>query len=596
MALVIWGTSVYSYDQEFPSVKLRHGSSYFFTDTINNNNNHQVGVIDFWWEFIEGLDFNWGQNPTFSYNQDFVDDGYIVAPNTSRELVRSSPLYNVSRHPVERRSNNLEIVYSIEYSERLNGSWVYQWIHTEYQPYEITWCGDGIVDNYMDQYTWVQVREFCDPNDPSQTGWWVGGCSNICEPVTVNTNPSCIVLEANTASESAPSTYNFNCEGENADTFRIEVLNGANVISTINGPLWVYTFNTPGDYSARCFVNETITSNTCSADITVTPAARIYDLALRKTVVWAQAWYDVGDDVTFNIRIENQGDIDTNSFTITDYIPAGLTLNDSDWTQVWNRAVRTINQNISENGTHDVTIRFTVNSRDNLTIRNFAEISSDDGDDCDSTPDQENETGAWETIWEWLIDDRLGNGCEPGWDEDDHDVAVITLNPQVYDLALRKTLSATTQGTFVNGDRVVFDILIENQGNVDASQITITDYIPAGLDFVAGSQINRGWTSNGTIATRNVFEIEAGETERVSIEFEVNRTSTGTIRNFAEISADDGNDCDSFPDQNNGNRTWETLAVKQMVMRMITMLQQFRLEMNLKYMTLRSLKLPLEVE
>lgn len=40
-----------------------------------------------------------------------------------------------------------------------------------------------------------------------------------------------------------------------------------------------------------------------------------------------------GDDVVFRIEVFNQGNVDATNIEITDYIPAGLILNDNAWSQ-----------------------------------------------------------------------------------------------------------------------------------------------------------------------------------------------------------------------------------------------------------------------
>ena len=47
--------------------------------------------------------------------------------------------------------------------------------HVECKYYEITRCGDGIVD--------TDRGEICDPKDPNKTGWGNGGCDASCKPI-----------------------------------------------------------------------------------------------------------------------------------------------------------------------------------------------------------------------------------------------------------------------------------------------------------------------------------------------------------------------------------------------------------------------------
>jgi len=56
-----------------------------------------------------------------------------------------------------------------------------------------------------------------------------------------------------------------------------------------------------------------------------------YDLALTK-VLTSSGTVMSGDAVTFTITLYNQGTLPANNIQLTDYIPAGLTLNDTNWT------------------------------------------------------------------------------------------------------------------------------------------------------------------------------------------------------------------------------------------------------------------------
>ena len=86
-----------------------------------------------------------------------------------------------------------------------------------------------------------------------------------------------------------------------------------------------------------------------------------------------------------------------------------------------------------------------------------------------------------------LVDNEIGNG---GGDEDDHDIASIGSPP--FDLALRKTLSPGQSATVWPGDDVSFALEVFNQGEQAATDIVVTDAIPAGMAFDAAD--NPGWS------------------------------------------------------------------------------------------------------
>ena len=46
----------------------------------------------------------------------------------------------------------------------------------------------------------------------------------------------------------------------------------------------------------------------------------------------APAAYPIGSDIEFVITITNQGTVDATATEVIDYIPAGLDLNDANWT------------------------------------------------------------------------------------------------------------------------------------------------------------------------------------------------------------------------------------------------------------------------
>ncbi len=121
----------------------------------------------------------------------------------------------------------------------------------------------------------------------------------------------------------------------------------------------------------------------------------------------------------------------------------------------------------------------------------------------------------------------------------------------VFDLALRKTLATGQSASVVAGSNVTFTITVFNQGNVDATNIQITDYIPTGLTLN-----DANWSSAAGIATLNtvIASLPAGQSTTRDITFAVSSGVTGTITNLAEISsATGGTDVDSNPDSNPAN-------------------------------------------
>ena len=323
-----------------------------------------------------------------------------------------------------------------------------------------------------------------------------------------------------------------------------------------------------------------------------------------------------GDTVIYTLRIYNEGDIAGYADEVKDDIPEGLEfLPENTTNQNYRWVMYNANGEVTEDVSQAVTIRTDYLSkaqadetgRDNLldafdpdsmeepdykevrvafrvtepnssdrVIINTAEISEDsdeDGepiDDEDSTPDND----------------------VP--EEDDIDIEKVIV--EEFDLALRKYITAitsdgeTTQidnrvpqitqeqinglldGTIDTvekthtkepiqvkpGDRVVYTIMIYNEGNINGYAAEITDYLPDGLVLAGNSDINTqyGWTNpNGdgkTIVTTaladdliyGVEEVDGQgqlRAQYVQIECEVvaeyENTET-SLKNVAEITGD----------------------------------------------------------
>ena len=246
-----------------------------------------------------------------------------------------------------------------------------------------------------------------------------------------------------------------------------------------------------------------------SYDPAMLDVVQIYDLALVKVLdsETTPEPYIPGADVAFIITVTNQGTLDAADIEITDYLPAGLTLTDSNWTDNGNGTATYTHSPVLQPGESvDISINFTVAGTVFTTITNRAEISDDDAqetygmDDIDSTPDADTTNDNQPTTpYNDPSDDETREDGKNGGDEDDHDLA--SLEPSAFDLALTKVLKDPSI-VYMQGDDVTFTITVDNQGYLDGENIEITDYIPADLTLN-----DTDWTDNGdgtastTIAT-----------------------------------------------------------------------------------------------
>jgi len=282
------------------------------------------------------------------------------------------------------------------------------------------------------------------------------------------------------------------------------------------------------------------------AELTVDPAPT-FDLALVKTLAPGQAGtVTAGGTVTFRITVFNQGQLPAFNVELTDYIPAGLSLADANWTAGPNDTATTVLAGpIAPGAQAFVDITLAVSSTLAGPVTNWAEISDDNSDtpDVDSTPDGENT----DPFGEDNVTDN-SNG-----DEDDHDPASITVvPPPAFDLALVKTLAIGQAANVTAGDTVTFTITVFNQGQVPATNVELTDYIPAGLSLVDPNWI-AGANNTATITVAG--PITPGAQASVDITLLVADSVSGEVINWAEISDDnsDTGDVDSTPDGDNND-------------------------------------------
>lgn len=292
-----------------------------------------------------------------------------------------------------------------------------------------------------------------------------------------------------------------------------------------------------------------------------------FDLALIKQVsAPASGVIAPGDDVTFTLTIINQGVVTASNMMVVDYLPSGFTLsaaNSANWTGT-NPVTTTVAGPLAGGASTTVDIVLTAGAATAGAYINTAEIASadsaaKDGDggnlpDADSTPDTNNtEPNVKDDVTD---EDAKANPATD--DEDDHDIAPLTV--AIFDLALRK--SNSTPAWITPGGDVTFTLTISNQGNVDAANMVVVDYLPAG--FVLSNADTNNWLGNsGTVSVTLAGPLAAGAATTVDLVLTAPANVTGVFTNSAEIaSATDitgtpQSDVDSTPDDQDGNTPGE---------------------------------------
>lgn len=169
--------------------------------------------------------------------------------------------------------------------------------------------------------------------------------------------------------------------------------------------------------------------------------------------------FSAGKSVTFLVNIYNQGNFTNTNITLTNYIPNGLILNDANWISTNNdKATFTITDALQPGDLISVPVTFTIDAGfEGEVIKSTTEISQSAGininentlleqmPDIDSYPDDYNNEIIDGDI---IVDNEIYEGgpsvLDPEYnqieDEDDHDIAVITINAPAKNLSLSKTV------------------------------------------------------------------------------------------------------------------------------------------------------------
>ena len=219
-----------------------------------------------------------------------------------------------------------------------------------------------------------------------------------------------------------------------------------------------------------------------------------FDLALFQNVTSytdndGDGFISGGDDVLFTMTVYNQGTLDATNVVVTNYVPTDMIFigaDNSDFIEIAGIVQSTIpNLPITTSENLSITLRVAPTFTGQEII-NWAEISNDNSivADDDSTPDNINFNEVGETN-DLFSDDIINENGKMGDDEDDHDPARILIG-EVFDLALIIIYTFPDfadndgDGLLTPGDEVTFDMQVKNQGTIDAFDIEVTNYLPAG--------------------------------------------------------------------------------------------------------------------
>ncbi|WP_430907143.1 gliding motility-associated C-terminal domain-containing protein [Maribacter sp. 2-571] len=253
----------------------------------------------------------------------------------------------------------------------------------------------------------------------------------------------------------------------------------------------------------------------------------VSDLSLVKTTTVPNP--NVGDTITFELTLTNDGPNDATNVTVEDRLPSGFTLG-----TINNGGTSTAN-NISWTiasvpvGSQTVSYEATIEQPANIPgeYTNTAQVTASDQFDSDSTPN--NDDG----------------------DQSEDDESSTTITPQQTDLELINTISASDANP---GDVLMVTVEVVNNGSDEATNVSIENTVPEGFTV---TNINNGGTQTGTIITWNGLNVPSGTPVVLTFEVSVNIPTgrNAEYMNIVQVTQVDQFDPDSAPNNDDGDQS-----------------------------------------
>ncbi|WP_208028663.1 DUF11 domain-containing protein, partial [Rhabdothermincola sediminis] len=156
-----------------------------------------------------------------------------------------------------------------------------------------------------------------------------------------------------------------------------------------------------------------------------------------------------------------------------------------------------------------------------------------------------------EVVTDTVVASVVDDDGAPASDDDDEQTPVTP----VADLAIVKETPATI---FTVGEQATYTLRVTNNGPSTATNVVVTDQLPAGLTLVS-VQPPSGWSCAGTTTiTCTVPSMAAGTTVEITLTVLVGSGAQPSVTNVAEVRADEP---DEIPSNNRDDVTTPVVAV-----------------------------------
>ncbi|WP_298505669.1 gliding motility-associated C-terminal domain-containing protein [uncultured Maribacter sp.] len=254
------------------------------------------------------------------------------------------------------------------------------------------------------------------------------------------------------------------------------------------------------------------------------------DLSLIKDIsASSSATPNIGDTVTFEITVTNDGPNIAENVVVMDLVPSGYTIG-------------TINNGGTSGGnfiTWDIS-SLPVGAGNAVTVSFDAIV---------------NATGDYKNTAEILFSDQFDTDSEPGnedGDQSEDDEDAFTVIPQRIDLELEVSVNNTTPNV---GDTVTFTVDVTNQGPNPASGVNIENIVPVGYSTI--SAISNSGVATGNVINWSGLSLSVGGSTSLTFNAVVVAPigTSDEYRDIAQVIAANQYDIDSTPNNDDGDQS-----------------------------------------